>query len=58
MILFSDALVVASRKWAAVGSQKMVLEHCWGLTDVAIVDVKDSAGEGDVKIRPAKYAFS
>lgn len=23
----------------------MVLEHCWGLTDVAIIDIKDSPGE-------------
>ncbi|KAI9019834.1 Cullin repeat-like-containing domain protein [Hyaloraphidium curvatum] len=41
LVLFTDALVVVSRKWPSVGAQKMTLEHCWGLTDVAVIDLKD-----------------
>ncbi|KAJ3015674.1 exocyst complex component exo84 [Thoreauomyces humboldtii] len=41
--LLSDALVVSTKKRGIIsGKSRMVLDKCWGVGDVAVIDVKDS----------------
>ncbi|KAJ3268238.1 exocyst complex component exo84 [Borealophlyctis nickersoniae] len=41
--LLSEALVVATRKKSIItGKSRMVVDKCWGLMDLAVIDVKDS----------------
>ncbi|KAL1922232.1 uncharacterized protein VTP21DRAFT_9771 [Calcarisporiella thermophila] len=44
LILLSDSLLVATRKRRYKSAKhKLVADQCWGLEDIALVDVKDSS---------------
>ena len=47
VVLLDDSLLVAKkRKKRSGGGGKLVAEKCWSLSDINIVDVKDSVGQG------------
>ncbi|KAJ3042059.1 exocyst complex component exo84 [Rhizophlyctis rosea] len=47
--VLSDALIVATKKKSLItGKNRMSVDKCWGLIDLAVVDVKDSADATNV----------
>lgn len=43
--LLSDTLLITTKKRGIIsGKSRMVLDKCWSLADVAVIDVKDSTG--------------
>lgn len=44
-VLLDDMLLVAKRRKRRTGEGgKLVAERCWGLSEISVVDVKDSTG--------------
>jgi hypothetical protein len=41
-LLYNDTLVVAQRRRNLLGSSKLVLDKCWDLAEITVIDIKDT----------------